>query len=184
MATSYRGGSRSKGSDPAQLSLLHDSFESEMAASFSADELTTALSEVAAWGLRSQSPYQVLPPQFSPPNESRAKVELLEDGDSAVIGISDKGWKIYLRSVVEFDVSTSRSLCRRAGARVDLRLPSFRSDYLQRVLPRTTSHSRLWITSSPTSRPSLSGNGWTYWRKSSRESRCGGAGRTMRRQKR
>lgn len=87
-----------------------------MAASFTADELTTALSEVSTWGLRSESPYQVLPPQFSPPNESRAKVELLEDGDSAVIGVSEKGWKIYLRSVVDFDVSSCSPLQRSQGS--------------------------------------------------------------------
>ena len=73
----------------------------------SAAELAQALSEISSWGLRSESPYQVLPAQFCGPSESRAKVELLEDGECAVIGVSDKGWKIHLRTVVDFSVSRS-----------------------------------------------------------------------------
>lgn len=68
---------------------------------FSTDELSTALNEVASWGLSS---FDLLPPQFCPPNEARAKLVLLEEGDSAVVGVSEKGWKICLRSVADYSV--------------------------------------------------------------------------------
>jgi hypothetical protein len=84
-------------------------------AAFSSEELISALNEVALWGLTA---FTVLPSQFSPPNESRAKVELLEEGESAVVRVSEKGWKVCLRSVVDFNVSNARAGAV-AGGRAD-----------------------------------------------------------------
>lgn len=72
-----------------------------MAPAFNASELQTALNEVASWGLDPQEPYQILPEQLSPKGEARAKINLLEEGHSAVIGVSDKGWKIALRTIMD-----------------------------------------------------------------------------------
>lgn len=68
--------------------------------SFSSTELSTSLSEVG-WGLTS---WELLPPHFCPSDEARAKLELLEEGDSAVVGVSERGWKVVMRSVVAYEV--------------------------------------------------------------------------------
>lgn len=73
----------------------------DMPSNFSVDELSTALQEISDWGLQSKQPFQILPAQLCPKDEARAKVELLEDGDSAVIGLSEKGWRIALRTVAD-----------------------------------------------------------------------------------
>ncbi|KAM0755329.1 hypothetical protein T439DRAFT_351127 [Meredithblackwellia eburnea MCA 4105] len=65
---------------------------------FSSNELSLALTELS-WGVQSS---QVLPGAFCPPGEARAKLELLEEGDSAVVGVSQKGWNVCLRSVSDW----------------------------------------------------------------------------------
>ena len=72
-----------------------------MTPSFPSTELVTALNEVASWGLNPEQPYQVLPEQLCPKDEARAKINLLEQGHSAVIGVSDKGWKVSLRTIMD-----------------------------------------------------------------------------------
>ncbi|KAK4704509.1 hypothetical protein P7C70_g1706, partial [Phenoliferia sp. Uapishka_3] len=65
---------------------------------FSSSELNAALLEVG-WGLTA---WEILPPSFCKAGESRAKLELLEEGDTAVIAVSQKGWTVCLRSVVDY----------------------------------------------------------------------------------
>jgi hypothetical protein len=80
-------------------SSCHEFFD--MSGGFSSTELQTALNEVASWGLDLQQPYQILPDHLAPKGEARAQINLLEEGHSAVIGVSDKGWKIALRTIVD-----------------------------------------------------------------------------------
>lgn len=67
---------------------------------FSAQELEQSLTEVS-WGIAS---WEVLPPHFCAAGEARAKVDLLEPGDQAVLAVSSGGWKICLRSVADISV--------------------------------------------------------------------------------
>ena len=67
---------------------------------FPTSELSTALSEVS-WGLLS---YSILPATFCVTDEARASLELLEVGDTALVAVSSAGWKVCLRSVVDYGV--------------------------------------------------------------------------------
>ncbi|KAK4053068.1 hypothetical protein OIV83_001803 [Microbotryomycetes sp. JL201] len=81
---------------------------------FSSDELERALKEVASWGLSS---YTILPRSMCATDaEARAQVELLDganaihgnnarQADSAVISVSDQGWKVCLRSISNVESS-------------------------------------------------------------------------------
>lgn len=73
-------------------------------ADFASTELQTALAEVG-WGLTA---WEVLPAAFCAPGEARAKLELLEAGDTALVAVSTAGWKVCLRSVVDYGVSSCR----------------------------------------------------------------------------
>jgi hypothetical protein len=88
---------------PLPLSVIIDSYNRKKGmASFSSTELATALSELG-WGLLAWS---ILPSSFSSgPHESRAKLELLEEGDEAVVSLSEReGWRIRLRTVRNWSV--------------------------------------------------------------------------------
>ncbi|BGP13701.1 hypothetical protein JCM10213_007088 [Rhodosporidiobolus nylandii] len=57
-----------------------------MYSSFAAQELSLALAEIP-WGMRAS---RLLP--ATPANEARAEVELLEEGQLAVVACTGKGW--------------------------------------------------------------------------------------------
>ncbi|KAL8280994.1 hypothetical protein RQP46_006673 [Phenoliferia psychrophenolica] len=65
---------------------------------FPSTELSRSLSEVS-WGITSHS---ILPAAFCAPGEARASLSLLEAGDTALIAVSTSGWKVCLRSVVDY----------------------------------------------------------------------------------
>lgn len=86
---------------------------------FSSDELVRALSEVSSWGLDHShgEPFTILsmpelpqPSQQQPSNESRAVVHLLDDGGAqqAIVGVSEQGWRVCMRSVPVDRVSPVR----------------------------------------------------------------------------
>lgn len=74
---------------------------SKMATPFSPAELSSSLAEIASWGLSS---YEILPEAFCKPSEARASLALLEPGDTALVAVSPAGWKVCLRSVVDYGV--------------------------------------------------------------------------------
>lgn len=109
---------------------------------FPSSELQTALSEVG-WGLTA---WEVLPAAFCAPNEARAKLELLEAGDTALVAVSVAGWKVCLRSVVDYGVRVCLSARTKDGAD-----PGSRG-CRRTARRRTTRRSRRSTTCSRTSR--------------------------------
>lgn len=70
-----------------------------MSREFAVTELDKALSELG-WGLES---WELLAPAMCGPADARAKLNLLEHGEMIIAAVSEQGWRIALRSVVDID---------------------------------------------------------------------------------
>ncbi|BGP45867.1 26S proteasome regulatory subunit 7 [Rhodotorula kratochvilovae] len=76
-----------------------------MPSAFAAAELKQALSEVP-WGIRS---HRTLPDDAAAPDEARAEVDLLEEGNAVTVACSGGGWTIL----------SSRGRCCKPGRAFD-----------------------------------------------------------------
>lgn len=88
---------RSARSGPALLPT-----SSSSSSTFASSELPLALSLLPAGALNS---FTLAPAALNPPGEARATLVLLEAGDEALVGVSEAGWRVHLRSFGHIAVS-------------------------------------------------------------------------------